>query len=104
MCMGKGGVQLAEPLEVPRFCTYRHFYAEISSAASPTCQEGQSEKTFPIFVFSSRFLLFSPDFFLIFFFPIFGNFFAVTGGTLSPLAPPVPGGGHSHMKVAYECH
>ena len=44
------------------------------SIASPICQEGQSEITFMIFP------LFSP------FFLIFGNFFAVKGGTL-PLDP-----------------
>ena len=33
--------------------------------SSPICQEGQSERTFPIFAFSSRFFLF-PDFWLIF--------------------------------------
>ena len=54
-----------------------------SSVASPICQEGQSERTFPILTFSSRFFLF----FLIFplFFLIFDNFFAVKGGTLPPL-------------------
>ena len=53
-----------------------------SSVASPICQEGQSERTFPIFAFSSRFFLFFPDFS-----PIFGKFFAVRGGTLPPLTP-----------------
>ena len=45
-----------------------------SSVAKPICQEGQSERTFPIFP------LF-PLFFLIFslFFPIFDKFFAVKG-------------------------
>ena len=51
-----------------------------SSVASPVCQEGQSERTFPI-------LPLFPDFSL--FFPIFGKFFAVRGGTLSSLTPPV---------------
>ena len=46
-----------------------------SSVASPICQEGQSKRNFPIFAFSSRF------------FPIFGNFFAVRGGTLPSLPP-----------------
>ena len=59
-----------------------------SSVASPICQEGQSERTFPIFAFSSRFFLCFPDFSL--FFPIFCKFFAVRGGTLPPpLTPPV---------------
>ena len=52
-----------------------------SSVASPICQEGQNERTFPIFyLFFPNF----PDFFL--FFPI-GKFFAVRGGTLPPLTP-----------------
>ena len=34
----------------------------ISSVASPICQKGKSERTFPIFAFSSRFFLFSPIF------------------------------------------
>ena len=41
----------------------------ISSIASPICQEGQSERTFPIFAFYSLFFLFFlifPSFFLIF--------------------------------------
>ena len=56
--------------------------AIISSVASPICQEGQSERTFLIFAFSSRFFLFFP-----LFFPILGKFFAVRGGTLPPLTP-----------------
>ena len=58
-----------------------------SRVASPICQEGQSERTFPIFAFSSRLSSFSPifpDFSLI-----FGKFFAVRGGTLPSLDPPV---------------
>ena len=55
-----------------------------SSEASHICQEGQSERTFPIFAFYSRFFFFFPDFF-----PIFGKFFTVRGGTLPPLDPPV---------------
>ena len=46
-----------------------------SSVASPICQEGQSERNFPIFAFSSRIFLFFPE------------FFAVRGGTLPPLPP-----------------
>ena len=55
-----------------------------SSVASPICQEGQSERTFPIFAFFSWFFIFFPDFS-----PIFGKFFffAVRGGTLPPLPP-----------------
>ena len=39
-----------------------HSKLRISSVASPICQEGQSERTFPILAFSSRFFLFFPDF------------------------------------------
>ena len=48
---------------------------EGSSVASPICQEGQSERNFPIFAFSSRFILFFLIFFLIFprFFPLFSD-------------------------------
>ena len=56
-----------------------------SCVASPICQEGQSERIFPIFAFSSRLFLFFPDFSL--FSPIFGKYFAVRGGTLLPLPP-----------------
>ena len=50
-----------------------------SSVASPICQEGQSEKTFPT-------LPLFPDFFPLFpdFLPIFPNFFSVKRGTLPP--------------------
>ena len=63
----------------------------IRSVASPICQEGQSERTYPIFAFPIF-----PLFFLIFclffpifpdFFPIFGKYFAVRGGTLPPCHP-----------------
>ena len=57
-----------------------------SSVASPVCQEGQSERTFPIFAFSSRFFLSFPIFSL--FFQIFGKFFTV-GVALCSLDPPV---------------
>ena len=65
------------------------FLPTTSSIASPIFQEGQSERNFPIFAFSSWFFLFFPEFFLIFswFFLIFGNFFAVRSGTLPPLPP-----------------
>ena len=46
----------------------------ISSEANPVCQEGQSERTFPIFAFSSRFLVF-PDF--SWFFPSFSHFWQI---------------------------
>ena len=48
-----------------------------SDIASPLCHEGQSERTFPIFAFSSRFSVFSR----------FLANFALSGGTLTP-APP----------------
>ena len=58
-----------------------------SSVASPICQEGQSERTFLIFPFSSPI---SPLFsWFSWFFPIFGTYFAVRDGTLPPLTPPV---------------
>ena len=57
--------------------------SEISSVTSPICQEGQSERTFPIFAFSSRFFLFSPDF------SLFLANFLLSGVALCPLAPPV---------------
>ena len=56
-----------------------------SSIASPICQKGHSERTFPIFYFSSRFFLFFPDFSL--FSPVFVRFFTVRGGTLPSRAP-----------------
>ena len=70
-----------------------------SSVASPVCQEGQSERSFPIFAFSSRFFLVSPifafssRFFLVSpicpdFSPLFGKFFAVRDGTLPPPLTP----------------
>ena len=56
-----------------------------SSVASPICQEGQSERIFPMFAFSCRFFLFFPDFFPLF--PDFWHFFAVRGDTLPPVPP-----------------
>ena len=57
---------------------FYNYPIDSSSVASPVSQKGQSERTFPILAFSSRFFLFFPDFF-----PIFGKFFAVRGGTSS---------------------
>ena len=71
-----------------------------SSVASPRCQEGQNERTFSIFLFSSQFFPL-PDFSLfsyfssfsqIFpkFFPLFPDFWQVfrcQGGTLAPFPP-----------------
>ena len=57
----------------------------VSSVANPICQEGQSERTFPIFAFSSRFFLFFPGF--SWFFPDFWQIFRCQGGTLPPLPP-----------------
>ena len=78
--------QLANPLSCLNHAT--------SSVASPMCQEGQSERNFPIFAFSSRFVLFFPifpwffpDFFLLF--PDFGQIFRCQGWHSAPLATPV---------------
>ena len=63
--------------------------ATISDVASSFCQEGQSERTFPIFAFSSRFFFFFTLIFLWFpplFLPIFGKFFAVRGHS-APCSP-----------------
>ena len=57
-----------------------------SSIASPICQEGQSERTFPIFAFSSRFFLFFPDFFPLF--PDFWQIFHCQGWHSAPPPPP----------------
>ena len=60
----------------------------ISSVASPVCQEGQSERTFPIFAFSSRFVLFFHDF--SWFPPLFPDFFfRCQGWHSAPLTSPV---------------
>ena len=69
-------------------------YVKISSSvASPICQEGQSERIFPIFAF---FFLIFPLFSDSLFFPIspppspfpdFWQFFRCRGGTLPPLHP-----------------
>ena len=70
-----------------------------SSVASPICQEGQSERNFPIFAFSSRFFLFFPNFSWFFpdfswfsprFFPDFHDFwqfFPCQGWHSAPLPP-----------------
>ena len=61
-------------------------HEQISSLASPICQEGAKRKNLPNFPLFPDF----PWFFLIFplFFLIFGIFFfCCQGGTLSPLAP-----------------
>ena len=59
-----------------------------SSIASPICQEGQSERNFQIFTFSSRFFVIFPRFFLIFF--RFPAIFSLSGVALCPpLATPV---------------
>ena len=67
------------------FCVYWYFQENIdksNSVASPFRQEGQSQRTFLIFTFSSRFFLFFPSPII---FPIFGKYFAVKGGHSSPL-------------------
>ena len=61
-----------------------------SNVYSPICQEGQSERTFPIFAFSSRLFLFFPNF------PDFSppfhdfwQFFCCQGWHSAPHAPPM---------------
>ena len=59
-----------------------------SSVTSPISQEGQSERNFPIFAFSSRFfLIFFPDF--SWFFPSFWHFFFCCQGWHSAPRHPV---------------
>ena len=65
------------PLSAPIFTSH----TKPSSVACPICQEGKSERTFPIFAFSSPFFLFSnPPLFLI-----IGSFFAGREGHSAPL-------------------
>ena len=61
-----------------------------SSVASPVCQEGKNERTFPIFAFSSRFFLFFSRYFLIFssFFRFLAHF-SLSGVALCSPWPPV---------------
>ena len=56
-----------------------------SSVASPICQEGQSERTFPIFALSSRFFLFFPNFPHLF--PDFWQFFRCQVALFPPCTP-----------------
>ena len=65
------------------FLSLREVILLFSSIASPICQEGQSERNFLIFAFSSQFFLIFPSFsrFL-------AIFFAVRGGTLPPPCHP----------------
>ena len=71
-------------------CDFTHMISfmiedTLSSVASPICQEEQSERTFSIFAFSSRFFLFFPNF--SWFFPSFSRFlanFALSGVALCP--------------------
>ena len=81
--------------EVPPVC---NAYEEGSSVASPICQDRQSERTFPIFSFSSQFF---PLFFLIFslIFPILAIFCAVKGGILPPPWPP---GGYGTGRLFFQ--
>ena len=67
-----------------------------SSVASPVCQEGQSERTFPIFAFSSRFFLFFTRFFLIF--PSFSRFLANFSLSRVGLCPPWPPSGYATVN------
>ena len=61
--------------------------APVSSVASPICQEGQSERTFPIFAFSSGLFLFLLDF--SWFFPSFSWFLANFSLSEVALCPPL---------------
>ena len=65
--------------------TFHWFTTDGSSIASPICQEGQSERNFPIFAFSSRFFLFFPDFPRALF-PDFWQIFRCQGWYSAPLA------------------
>ena len=67
-----------------------------SSVARPVCQEGQSERTFPIFAFSSRFFLFFPDF--SWFFPSFSRFLANFSLSGVALCPPWPLSGYATVN------
>ena len=80
MCMNKQKVREVWVAHVGREMWPQTDYdrGQHSSVASPICQEGQSERIFPIFAF----LIFSS------FFPIFDKFFVVRVGTLPPLTPP----------------
>ena len=66
---GKLSCTLYEQIWVSRWSIH-------SSVASPICQEGQSERTFPIF---PDFVHLLSTFIFSFFFPIFGKFFVVKG-------------------------
>ena len=74
-----------------------------SSVASPICQEGQSERTFPISTFSSRFFLF----FLSLIFSLFLVNFMLSGVALCPPWPPVAMPlifYHNHLVLLTENH
>ena len=75
--MGEIPRQSLQGAKCPAFIT--------SSIASPICQEGQSERTFPIFAFSCNCSFFPifPDFPL--FFPDFWQIFHCQGGHSTPL-------------------
>ena len=66
---------------------WQTFVIRSSSVASPICQEGQSERTFPIFASSSRFFPFFPRFYPLF--PDFWQIFRCQGWHSAPLAPQV---------------
>ena len=83
MCMVSSVYDL-DLIFIRPYCVWGLSYVS-SSIASPICQEGQNERTFAIFAFSSWFFLFFPIFSLHF--PIFGKFLAVKGGNLPPLTP-----------------
>ena len=71
----------------------------ISSVASPICQEAQSEKSFPIVAFSSRFVLFFPDF-SWFFSRFLANFHCQGWHSAPPCHPSgYATGGYDHFQI-----
>ena len=92
----RGWGQHFSTLREPKLMTHwaPRVFELLDTPLSPICQEGQSERTFPIFAFSSRFkfLIFPifPDFPLLF--PFFGKFFWLSLALRCPPpleAPPV---------------
>ena len=76
-----------------KFESLTYLFIRGSSVASSICQEGQSERNFPMFAFSSRFFLFFPDFSWFFpdfswFFPRFLANFSLSGVALCPPCHP----------------
>ena len=70
----------------------------ISSVAAPICQEGHSERTFPILAFSSRFFLFFATF--SGFFPSFSRFLTIFSLSRGTLCPPCPYTGYATDHIS----